>query len=58
MAALVAAKFNIDPILVLKSNFTHWAIRIAAYRYVIEREEKAAAKQRAAQQSKQRSRFY
>lgn len=55
MAALVAAKFNIDPIIVLESTFMKWAIRVAAYRYVVAKEEEAARKAKAG--SKQPQRF-
>lgn len=58
MAALIGDKFSVDPILVLKSSFTEWAIRVAAYRYIQAREEQAAARQRAQQASRAQRRHY
>jgi hypothetical protein len=46
-AALIASRFNMDPIVVLKSNYFEWAIRSAAANYVAELEAEASAKNKA-----------
>lgn len=43
-AALVASKFMLDPVMVLKSSYFDWALRIAAANYVAEMEAAAHEK--------------
>lgn len=48
MAALIADEFNMDPITVLKSGWTDWAIRQACFEIVREQKRKEAEASKAA----------
>jgi hypothetical protein len=48
-AALVAYRFKMDPVAVLKSSWLEWAIRLAASQYIGEVEAEADKKSKAQQ---------
>jgi hypothetical protein len=54
MAGIIGDRFKIDPIDVLKSTYTDWAIRAAACRYVVKKEKAAAEAAKARQAAMKR----
>lgn len=52
MAGLIGRFFQMDPVLVIDCDYTKYAVRAAAYRYVAGKEEAAAEKARAEAKAK------